>query len=77
MCDVCRRIPVATHQLMEEFKMATDVAIEIHAHETRKLDESRINVPHKAPVHKRHLGNDILAEPFRALLLSSIGPPAK
>ena len=60
---------IATHEVKEELLVASDMAIEIHAHETRKLDETGINVPQEARVQKRHLSNDILAEPFGAVLL--------
>ena len=52
---------IATHEVKEELLVASDMAIEIHAHETRKLDETGINVPQEARVRvqKRHLSNEV------------------
>src|SRR5258705_1876998 len=42
--------------------------IEIHADEAAELQEARINVAHDPWMRKRHLGDDVSAEPVDAAL---------
>ena len=70
----------------EQLLVRLDVAVEIHADEAVELQEARIDVAHEAGIGKRHLGDDVVAEPVGAALLGepvhavgltrvSIGPP--
>ena len=44
------------------------MAVEIHADEAGELQEARIDVAHHAGMRKRHLGDDVAAEPVDAAL---------
>src|SRR5690606_9108548 len=58
--------------MQEEFFVGEDVPVEIHAHESRKLQESGVDWPLKAWVRPGHLHDDIVAEPIEALFLSQM-----
>ena len=49
--------------------MRFDVPIEIHAHESVQLQEARIDVAQETRIGKRHLGDDVAAEPVDATSL--------
>ena len=61
-----RRIPVAAHQIEEQLLVRLDVPLEVHADEAVELKESGIDIAHEARIGKRHLGNDMAAEPIDA-----------
>ena len=52
--------------------MRLDMAVEVHAHETVELQEARIDVAHEARIRKRHLGDDVAAEPVDAAALGEL-----
>ena len=53
---------------MEQLLVRLDMAVEIHADEAVELQEARIDVAHEAGIRKRHLGDDVAAEPVDAAL---------
>src|SRR4029078_8986361 len=55
---------------MEKVAMRRNMAIEIHAHESAKLQESGINVAHHAGIGPRNLGDDVAPEPLDCARLS-------
>ena len=59
-------IAITLDQVQKQFTMRLDVAIEIHAHEAVQLQEAWIDVAHESRIRKRHLGDDVAAEPFGA-----------
>ena len=61
-----RGVAIALHEMKEELAVGLDVAIEIHAHEAVQLQKARINVAHEPGIWKRHLGDDVAAEPVDA-----------
>ena len=52
--------------------MRLDVAFEVHADEAVELQEARIDVAHEARIGKRHLGDDVAAEPVDAALFGEL-----
>ena len=62
------QVPVALHEVHEQVLVRVHVAIEVHADEAVELQEARIDVAHHAGMRKRHLGDDVAAEPVDALL---------
>ena len=52
--------------------MRLDVALEVHAHEAVELEKARIDVAHEAGIWKRHLGDDVAAEPVGAALFGEL-----
>ena len=67
-----RRVAVAAHQIQEQLLVRLDVAVEVHADEAVELQEARIDVAHEAGIRKRHLGDDVAAEPVDAALSASV-----
>ena len=67
-----RGIAVALHEVLEQLAVRLDVPIEIHAHEAVQLQKSRINVAHESRIRKRHLGDDVAAEPVDAAPFGSV-----
>jgi len=70
----------------EQVAVRVEMTVEIHADETVELQKARIDVAHHAGMRKRHLSDDIAAEPIDAAVDSelihgrgidavSIGPP--
>ena len=59
-------IAIALDQMGEQVAVRLDVALEIHADEAVELQESRIDVAHQSRIWKRHLGDDVAAEPVGA-----------
>jgi hypothetical protein len=53
--------------------MRLDVALDIHAHESRELDEAGIDAPPAAAITPRHLRNQVALEPIDAF--GPIAPP--
>ena len=47
-------IPVSLHQMPEKLLMGADVAVEVHPHEARQLQEARIDVAHEARMREGH-----------------------
>ena len=62
-------IAVALHQVGEQLLVGVHVAVEVHRDEPVELQEARIDVAHHAGMRERHLGDDVVAEPFDAALL--------
>ena len=62
-------IAVTLDQMPEQFAVRVDMAVEIHGHESAKLQEARINAAHHARVRRRHFHDYVVAEPVRALFL--------
>ncbi len=65
-----RRVAVALHQMLKQLLVRLDMAIEVHADEAVELQKARIDVAHEAGIGKRHLGDDVGAEPIDAALLA-------
>ena len=61
-----RRIAVARDEMVEHIDMGVDMAIEVHRHEARQLQESGIDEPPEAGMGKRHPMQAIVAKPFDA-----------
>jgi hypothetical protein len=64
-----RGIAIGLHEMEEQLAMRLDVAVEVHADEAVELQEAGIDVAQEAGIWKRHLGNDVAAEPVEAALL--------
>src|SRR6516165_4235895 len=62
-------IVIAAQELKEKILMRRDVTVEIHAHETRELQEPWIDVAPIAWIIGWHCRDDITTKPFRAALL--------
>jgi hypothetical protein len=62
-----QRFAIAFHQMLDHPPMRLDMAIEIHGHETRKLQKSRIYTPQKTGIAPRHAVDDVAAEPLQRM----------
>ena len=65
-------VAVALDQMVEQVLVRVHVAVEIHADEAVKLQEPGIDVAHQAGMRKRHLGDDVAAEPVDALFRGEV-----
>ena len=66
------RVPVILDEVHVEILVRDDVAIEVHAHEARQLQEARIDVAREAGLRPRHLHDDVVAEPVDPLFLRQL-----
>lgn len=58
-----RIFPVAFHQMIEEFMVLHHMVSQIHAHESGKLQKSRINLAPHPRIGRRHMGDHIALKP--------------
>ncbi len=64
-----RRVAVAAHQIVELVQMRVHVAVEVHRHEARQLQEARIDPAQEPHIGPGHGHNDVLLEPGEVALL--------
>ena len=57
---------VAAHEVQKQILVRFDMAIEVHGDKALDLQEARVDVTHEAGIGKRHLGDDVVAEPIDA-----------
>jgi hypothetical protein len=67
-----RGIAIALDEMLEQFAVSLDMPIEIHADETVELKKAGIDVAHETRIGKRHLGDDVAAEPIDAARLREL-----
>ena len=66
-------VAIMLHQMHEEVLVGDDVAVEVHAHEARKLQEAGIDLAAEARHRPRRAHDDVVAEPVDALFLPPEG----
>src|SRR5579883_1981772 len=62
------RVPVAFYEIDEKFLVSIHMAVEVHRHEPRQLQETGIDKASMACARPRHGGNHRVAEPVCAAL---------
>ncbi len=63
---------VPLDKMGEHLVMGGNVLVPVHAHETGKLHEARINAAHHPGMGQRHMRNDMAFKPVEAVLLGKV-----